>query len=142
MWIAGLRGAMAYALALDTSKQSKAGKMMLLITLLYALFTILGISSLLNPVMEKCEVRSTKVKTNEGSSLEDETNYLTRSLSHEDLIRNIQKNRRSKNCCNKLKIKISYFDMCYISPNFIKNIENDFVLLDPHGLDQSIIKKR
>mmetsp|Transcript_8387 Transcript_8387/g.14021 ORF Transcript_8387/g.14021 Transcript_8387/m.14021 type:complete len:519 (-) Transcript_8387:325-1881(-) len=56
MWIAGLRGAMAYALALDSSKESEAGKIMLLVTLIYALFTILGISSILYPVMMKCEV--------------------------------------------------------------------------------------
>ena len=58
MWIAGLRGAMAYALALDASKgkNNQPGKMMLIITLLYSLFTILGVSSILNPVMVKCEV--------------------------------------------------------------------------------------
>jgi NhaP-type Na+/H+ or K+/H+ antiporter len=51
MWVAGLRGAMAYALALDISKQGEAGKVMLILTLLYALYTILGVSSVLYPVM-------------------------------------------------------------------------------------------
>lgn len=58
MWIAGLRGAMAYALALDSSKTGMAGRVILVVTLLYALFTILGISSILYPVMNKCEVTS------------------------------------------------------------------------------------
>ena len=51
MWIAGLRGAMAYALALESWKESPAGKIMLTITLLYSLFTILGVSSFLHPIM-------------------------------------------------------------------------------------------
>ena len=56
MWIAGLRGAMAYALALDSSKEGQSGKVMLIVTLLYALFTILGVSSVLYPIMNYCEV--------------------------------------------------------------------------------------
>ena len=65
MWAAGLRGAMAYALAMESSKNPIftdpeagrwAGNVMLLVTLLYSLFTILGISSFLNPIMKKCEV--------------------------------------------------------------------------------------
>lgn len=60
MWIAGLRGAMAYALALDASKKGEEGRVMLIITLLYALFTILGISSILYPIMNLCEVTAKK----------------------------------------------------------------------------------
>lgn len=57
MWIAGLRGAMAYALALESTNELKlAGQVMLLVTLIYALFTILGVSSFLYPIMVKCEV--------------------------------------------------------------------------------------
>lgn len=57
MWIAGLRGAMAYALALQSiTELGVSGKVMLLVTLIYSLFTILGISSILYPVMKKCEV--------------------------------------------------------------------------------------
>ena len=62
MWIAGLRGAMAYALALDTSKQSEAGKIMLLVTLIYSYFTVIGVSSILYPIMMKCDVQSTAEK--------------------------------------------------------------------------------
>jgi len=56
MWVAGLRGAMAYALALDIAQEGMAGQMILVITLLYSLFTILGISSFLYPIMKYCEV--------------------------------------------------------------------------------------
>lgn len=60
MWVAGLRGAMAYALALDSAAQpgdaGKAGKVILLVTLIYALFTILIISTVLYPIMLKCDV--------------------------------------------------------------------------------------
>ena len=56
MWVAGLRGAMAYALALDSSKEGQAGKVMLIVTLLYSLYSILGVSSALYPIMNYCEV--------------------------------------------------------------------------------------
>jgi len=61
MWIAGLRGAMAYALAIESRSSfakvgSDAGHVILVVTLAYALFTILGISSVLYPIMKKCEV--------------------------------------------------------------------------------------
>ena len=135
---------MAYALALDTSKQSEAGKVMLLITLIYAYFTILGVSSILYPIMMKCEVQSTAVKARTESQLAEETNYLTRSLSHEELIIMIDKGKGEdkRSCFSRFKIKMSLFDMHYISPNFIKNIDHDFVLLDPHGWDRTLIKTR
>jgi NhaP-type Na+/H+ or K+/H+ antiporter len=69
MWVAGLRGAMAYALALDSSKEGEAGKVMLIVTLLYSLFTILGVSSVLYPIMNICEVTQKK-ETAERSEIE------------------------------------------------------------------------
>lgn len=63
MWVAGLRGAMAYALALDSCiEMPKAGSVILLVTLIYALFTILGISSVLHPIMTRCEVTKASKK--------------------------------------------------------------------------------
>ena len=57
MWVAGLRGAMAYALAINSiDDYGEPGKIMLSITLIYALITILGVGSLLNPVLNYCEV--------------------------------------------------------------------------------------
>jgi solute carrier family 9 (sodium/hydrogen exchanger), member 8 len=57
MWVAGLRGAMAYALAINSiSDYGEPGKIMLSITLIYALITILFIGSALNPILNYCEV--------------------------------------------------------------------------------------
>jgi solute carrier family 9 (sodium/hydrogen exchanger), member 8 len=57
MWISGLRGAMAYALSLQSIQDYGApGKIMLVITIIYALLTILGVGSILNPILEKCDV--------------------------------------------------------------------------------------
>jgi hypothetical protein len=61
MWISGLRGAMAYALALDSTKIAngkinESGQIMLLLTILYSLFTILGVSSILYPILKRCNV--------------------------------------------------------------------------------------
>lgn len=59
MWVAGLRGAMAYALGLESVEDyGMAGKIMLSLTLIYALLTILGIGSILNPLLIKCDVTS------------------------------------------------------------------------------------
>jgi NhaP-type Na+/H+ or K+/H+ antiporter len=51
MWIAGLRGAMAYALALKSSFDFEKGPIMLIVTLIYAFVSILLVGSLLNPIL-------------------------------------------------------------------------------------------
>ncbi len=51
MWISGLRGAMAYALALKAYFDFKNGPIMLILTLIYAFITILGIASFLYPML-------------------------------------------------------------------------------------------
>lgn len=57
MWIAGLRGAMAYALAmLSIADYGPPGEIMLALTLTYALITILIIGSMLNPILAYCGV--------------------------------------------------------------------------------------
>jgi sodium/hydrogen exchanger 8 len=57
MWIAGLRGAMAYALAMQSiDDYGESGKLMLSITLIYSIITILGVGSILNPILIKCNV--------------------------------------------------------------------------------------
>jgi len=57
MWFSGLRGAMAYALAIKSSIDLKIGPVILIVTLLFSLFTILVYGSLLNVVVEKCDVK-------------------------------------------------------------------------------------
>jgi NhaP-type Na+/H+ or K+/H+ antiporter len=51
MWIAGLRGAMAYALALESVNDYPSGKVMLVITLIYSLFSVFIIGSIYNPII-------------------------------------------------------------------------------------------
>lgn len=61
LWISGLRGAMAYALSLQSIQDYGApGKIMLIITIIYALISVLGIGSILNPVMVRCDVLTKK----------------------------------------------------------------------------------
>jgi len=57
MWIAGLRGAMAYALALKCATELPLGPVILIVTLLYSFMTILIIGSILNPVLTACDVK-------------------------------------------------------------------------------------
>ena len=57
MWISGLRGAMAYALALKCATDLAIGPIILIDTLIYAMITILGIGSILNPVLSKLDVK-------------------------------------------------------------------------------------
>lgn len=52
MWVAGLRGAMAYALAMmSIADYGEPGHIMLALTLTYALITILIVGSILNPFL-------------------------------------------------------------------------------------------
>lgn len=57
MWLSGLRGAMAYALALKCATDLEIGPVILIVTLIYALITILGVGSILNPVLTKLGVK-------------------------------------------------------------------------------------
>jgi NhaP-type Na+/H+ and K+/H+ antiporter len=57
MWISGLRGAMAYALAIQSIfDYGEAGRVMLYITLIYSLISILFIGSMLHPILSVCDV--------------------------------------------------------------------------------------
>lgn len=57
MWIAGLRGAMAYALALKSSTELAIGPEILTDTLIFSLLTILVIGTFLNPILSKLDVK-------------------------------------------------------------------------------------
>lgn len=58
MWFSGLRGAMAYALALQASESLAVGSVILVTTLLYALLTILVFGSMLQPLLRKMDVKN------------------------------------------------------------------------------------
>ena len=57
MWVSGLRGAMAYALALKSVTDLAIGPVILIDTLIYAFLTILGIGSILNPILSALGVK-------------------------------------------------------------------------------------
>lgn len=102
MWVAGLRGAMAYALAMQSIQDyGKAGKVMLSITLIYALMTILGIGSILNPLLRKCEV----IRKPDDGQAEPE-------VLPED---------GRKRCCQDFKELLIRFNKTHFGPMFIKD---------------------
>jgi NhaP-type Na+/H+ or K+/H+ antiporter len=97
MWIAGLRGAMAYALAINSiGDYGEPGKIMLSITLIYAILTILFVGSALNPILNYCEV--------------------TKQLPVVANPDNIHQER--KRCCQGFKKMVADYDQRYFSPIF------------------------
>lgn len=76
MWYSGLRGAMAYALALQATTKLSTGPIILLDTLLYSLFTILVQASFLNPILIKAGVVVTKKEEDEARSDKEEASPL------------------------------------------------------------------
>jgi NhaP-type Na+/H+ or K+/H+ antiporter len=111
MWIAGLRGAMAYALAMQSiADYGNSGKIMLAITLIYSLVTILGIGSILNPILTKCEVRR---KPGADQPEPEEVNPVTNPDNQDNT-------GERKRCCQDFKRLVSYLNQHYFSPVFIK----------------------
>ena len=104
MWLSGLRGAMAYALALKCATDLAIGPVILIDTLIYSMLTILGIGSILNPVLEKMGVKQTEEDSNNKTELETST--------------------RPPNCCQRIKTRIRYFDNDTFAPLFIKDVKN------------------
>lgn len=90
---------MAYALAMQAAIDfKKNGELILLVALLYALFTILIQGSILNPILTKCDVKQIGSTDDIGIISEDST----------------------KNCFDRLKERMMRFDHDYFSPLFIK----------------------
>lgn len=106
MWFSGLRGAMAYALALKCATDLSIGPVILIDTLIYSLITILGIGSVLNPLLAKLGVKRTDAPT------EQERQDLNGP------------NDRPINCITKVKSRIRHFDNEVFAPLFIKDVKN------------------
>lgn len=95
MWISGLRGAMAYALAMQARVDFANGPLIMLVSLMYALFTILVQGSVLNPVMVKCQVKQTSAFDLEIAE--------------------------GEGCFNRFKKRIMQLDSHYACPIFVKD---------------------
>lgn len=75
---------------------------MLVITIIYSLLTILGIGSILNPILKKCDVLAKPIDENE--IIEEEAG-------------------EKKKCCSNLKNCLIHFNQRYFAPIFIRSKE-------------------
>jgi NhaP-type Na+/H+ or K+/H+ antiporter len=101
-WLSGLRGAMAYALALKAAVTLPLGPVILIFTLLYSFLTILIVGSILNPVLAKCDVKR-------------------KTLSPEALAAIELEDEGRQGCCVRFKRTLAEFDHEHFSPLFIKD---------------------
>ena len=84
---------MAYALAMESSHNKifndpsighHSGDVMLIVTILYSLYTILGVSSFLHPIMTRCGVVGGSSDKVEDPTIENKNNI------EKELVREIQ----------------------------------------------------
>lgn len=108
MWVAGLRGAMAYALSMESiADYGPAGNIMLSLTLIYALITILVVGSMLNPILDrwtdgvKGGVKDAAPEVAAEANLDDGP-------------------EENKKCCGDFKRGLKSFDQKYFAPLFIR----------------------
>lgn len=81
MWVAGLRGAMAYALAIESFSDYSTGKVMLVVTLIYSLFSVLFIGSIFKSLITYVGVEKTEEDLQTQIELDD-TFYVTDTFSN------------------------------------------------------------
>lgn len=127
MWVAGLRGAMAYALALESFHDYSTGKVMLVITLVYALFSVMIIGSIFNPLITYLNIE----KTDED---------LQTQIEMDESFYNAREFAKVTNWGEKLKMKLFKFNMQYFKPIFVVNKEEAENIADPLE-DHSTVSK-
>lgn len=79
------------------------GSIILIDTLIYALLTILGLGSVLYPVIQRCDVQE-KPKLPKDPT--------------------IKREKKNRNCCHGIKYDLAKFDATIFSPLFIKDLRN------------------
>jgi len=99
---------MAYALALKCATDLAIGPVILIDTLLYALFTILGIGTILHPILGQLGV-----KRNPTDEAAEELNERLKEAGG-----------KPRNCCSRFKTKVRHFDNETFAPLFIKDVKN------------------
>ena len=103
--VSGLRGAMAYALAIQSIfDYGVKGQIILYTTMVFTLITILGVGSFLQPILTKCDVM--RKPTSERSSLKE--------------MQNEGDEAEREKCCLKGKIYLYNFNVNYFAPFFIR----------------------
>jgi sodium/hydrogen exchanger 8 len=108
MWVAGLRGAMAYALSMESIVDyGPAGNIMLSLTLIYALITILIVGSMLNPILDRW---TDGVK----GGVKDANPEAIAEANPDD------GPEGKKKCCSGFKRGLKNFDEKYFAPLFIR----------------------
>ena len=115
MWLAGLRGAMAYALALKSTFDFEKGSIMLIVTLIYAFISILGVGSFMCPILQHLEISKQNGKSASINQPPVEVEYdqeRTRSEGGSSL--------QTNNCVLRFKRGFSNFNQKYFAPLFIR----------------------
>lgn len=114
MWLSGLRGAMAYALALKCATDLEIGPIILIDTLIYAFLTILGVGSILNPILSRFDVKRKDDDSSSGTDAISPKSEL--ELGGDSSVEIEQYSSMAK----KVKARLSSFNQRIISPIFIK----------------------
>ena len=127
MWLAGLRGAMAYALALESHRDyGVIGKVMLVITLIYSLFSVLFIGSILSPLLSYIGVEKSDEDLRTQIA-EDESFYGDSSV------------QLSLNWGERFKNAIYNINLKYIRPIFVVKQEEAEIVADKTDEHETVL---
>ena len=116
MWLSGLRGAMAYALALKCATDLEIGPVILIDTLIYAFITILGVDSILNPVLSKLEVKRKEEDSTSNNSFE---NQYAEGAADPSGVGAADGSQKRGCCANYLKSRVKSLDSRFMRPVFV-----------------------
>lgn len=127
MWLAGLRGSMAYALALKSTFDFEKGPVMLITTLIYAFISILLVGSFMNPILERLNVRQPPSKSARRISMDKQSALTIEGQGEYDQGRTRSEgggSYQTNNCCLRFKKAFGRFNHRYFAPLFIRNMRD------------------